>query len=88
MSGQCVNITVLLEDRRVNISSAVCDASSGDVLNVWHINISKYLELIERYFLSKYLWTSKEQRRELRWEKKTIKLISNAATEEVTRQMI
>lgn len=63
MSGQSVNITVLLEDQKVNISSGVCDASSGDVLNVWRINISKYLELIERYFLSKYLWAGKEQRR-------------------------
>jgi len=54
MSGQSVNITVLLEEQTVNISSCVCDASGGDVLNVWPINISKYMELIERYFLSKY----------------------------------
>jgi len=73
MSGQSVNITVLLEGQKVNISSGVCDASSGDVLNVWLINISKYLELIERYFLSKYLWAIKEQRRKLKWEEKTRK---------------
>lgn len=56
MSAQSVNITVLQEDQRVNICSGVCDASSDNVRNVCHINILKYLELIEGYFLSKYLW--------------------------------